>query len=504
MCAVKSWATSRHFKSAKSMVRRDHFPDLIAQYAKDLRGYALLTHPQELWLGIALAAANMADDALRARVPKSAQDFEYLFISIFNKIRDAANDIQSSTTYLGVAQSSFMAELGTVASEMIRFRTTTFAPKEISLVTLLESVPARVRDRVFDVLCLLWLLPSTVLDCYVNELADYRALPPIARALKVLNPLESLHDLQAVRTRAERAREVLITCNLKYVQWVAYKFKNSGLDYVDVIQAGNIGLMRAIDKFDVRRMTRLKTFALWWIRQGIMRAIADESRVIRLPVHVSDSLQQMKRGYKNYRLAHVQEPSIDELAFATGLSLQSVALLLKAAPPPIPIEVLRECESCLLQFIDLGSQSTLNSFEHCGECEFRELQPSYGLLIDRELAPCLDRSLSAGIWEAPDAEGFLERVFSDQKDRDRLDGPSFAQVKEHIDSALAKLGARQRKVLELRYGFGEAEPHTLQEVADKMGVTRERIRQIESECLDKVTDELKLHRRLAGARDFAY
>ena len=367
----------------------------------------------------------------------------------------------------------------------------------------LESLQEAGGDLLFFLASLLWLFPHSGLAWYRDELGKTLVLPPISRILNVYNAIEGPQEIRAILDRAHRSRAMLIACNLRYVKWFAYKFRRSGLDYEDAIQEGNIGLMKAVDKFDLRRHARLKTFALWWIRQSITRAISDNSRVIRLPVHVSDNLQRLKRVYRSHRLVAKEEPSLAALASATGLRAENVKALMKLCKAPMALEVMNACEECLVEYIDSNDMSCRTRFQCCDYRMQFHLDRDDGLIVERELPPCMDRSLAVEINTPPEAADLLYRVFSDKEETDQLDRLSIVLIGEVLDSALNNLGPRQRKVLELRYGFGDTEPNTLQEVADKMGVTRERIRQIESAGLDKLLSQLRHNHLFRRGAEFA-
>jgi RNA polymerase primary sigma factor len=235
-------------------------------------------------------------------------------------------------------------------------------------------------------------------------------------------------ELQMLIEDGWAAREHLITANSRLVISVAKKYMGRGVPFLDLIQEGNIGLIRAAKKFDYRRGHKFSTYATWWIRQAVTRAIADQGRTIRVPVHMGDQINKLLRVQHQLTQRLGRDPSVEELAVALEVTPQKVENMIQVARRPLSLETPTDDEE----------DSVLGDF------------------IEDDEFP------------APD------------------DTATYNLLREHLDSVLDGLPPREVRILQLRYGLLDGQAYTLEEVGRKMGVTRERVRQIEAQALSRL------------------
>jgi len=224
------------------------------------------------------------------------------------------------------------------------------------------------------------------------------------------------------------AREHLITANSRLVISVAKKYMGRGVPFLDLIQEGNIGLIRATKKFDYRRGHKFSTYATWWIRQAVTRAIADQGRTIRVPVHMGDQINKLLRIQHQLTQRLGREPTVDELAVSLDVPPKKVENMIQVARRPLSLETPTDDEE----------DSVLGDF------------------IEDEEAPPPDESATYNL------------------------------LREHLEDVLNGLPPREVRILQLRYGLLDGQAYTLEEVGRKMGVTRERVRQIEAQALSRL------------------
>ncbi|MGA2916528.1 MAG: RNA polymerase sigma factor RpoD [Sedimentisphaerales bacterium] len=251
-----------------------------------------------------------------------------------------------------------------------------------------------------------------------------------------------LRAVRAVFAQYEEAKRNLSSGNLRLVVSIAKKYRNRGLSFLDIIQEGNTGLMRAVDKYEYRRGYKFSTYATWWIRQAITRAIADHARTIRIPVHMIETMSRLRTVSKELMQKLGREPTIEEIAQETQLSVSEARRVLKISKHPISLD------------------------RPIGESE----DSYFGDFIEDESA------------ESP------------------VQSATHEMLKERIDEILKTLTYREREIIKLRYGLGDGYTYTLEEVGRIFKVTRERVRQVEAKAIRKLQHPVRC-RRLEGFMD---
>ena len=269
---------------------------------------------------------------------------------------------------------------------------------------------------------------------------------PVRMYLKEIGTVPLLNadeELELAKRKAdgdERAKDRLIEANLRLVVSIAKRYTGRGMSFLDLVQEGNLGLIKGVEKFDYTKGYKLSTYATWWIRQSVTRALADQARTIRVPVHMVETINKMSKMQRKLTLELGYEPSVAELAQALEMSEEKVMEIMQIAREPASLET------------PIGEEEDSNLGDFVADSN------------------------------AVTPEGNVESVM----------------LREHIDALLGDLKERERQVIVLRFGLEDGHPRTLEEVGKAFNVTRERIRQIEAKALRKLRNPVRSKR----IRDF--
>ncbi|MCW1970890.1 MAG: sigma-70 family RNA polymerase sigma factor [Anaerolineae bacterium] len=325
----------------------------------------------------------------------------------------------------------------------------------------------QISKPLFDLVLAAIILPASFvksLEEFVES--SYGQLPEWEEASEWLPDLDESEDhLRMLKVQGDEARRGLIRSNLRLVVSIAKRYVGRGITFLDLIQEGNLGLLRATEKFSAWRGFKFSTYATWWIKQSVTRAIADQARTIRIPVHLIETINKLSQTQRRMTQVLGQEPTSEDLAMELGMF----------------------DEKELTQIMEAHSKS-------------KPIAPELARKLDaaiRKVQSIMRVSAEPISLDAPvgsEQNSLLGDFIEDQNEMSPSDSATLEMLKQQVRNVLGQLTDREREVLEMRFGFGDGRPRTLEEIGQTNGITRERVRQIEAKALRKLRHPLHSRR----------
>jgi RNA polymerase primary sigma factor len=449
--------------------------DPVRMYLKEIGQVQLLDPDRETWLSSQIAAYNLLSSVTEHVARETGQEPEpcevlqviygHLLINWQNLLSQIANfDVEPPVVDLlvGEAQNLRRSWNGEAPSYVRVYleqadwgrddRWNKVAASMFQVFQALYLIPAPLQDRLADFYQIRSGWPDA--DTFGEWLQSQR--------YELNNLIE--YEFAQVQERGPQAAEALTRANLRLVVSVAKRYMGRGINFLDLIQEGNIGLLRAVEKFDHTKGFKFSTYATWWIRQAISRAIADQARTIRIPVHMVETINRLMRVQRELLQNLGTEPSAEQIAlemeFLTPEETQAIREVwaIGEKPDPALARKLRRAANKVRRILRISQEP-------------------------------MSLEMPVGQEDTSQLGDFIE----DDKILGPVDAAARQLLKEQIRGALSVLNTREREVLEMRFGLSDGQEHTLEEVGKHFGVTRERIRQIEAKALRKLRHPNRSH-----------